>query len=163
MCDILFRWNLNKHDMSMKNYNPGFGILVKEKRIQLGLTQSQLSETVGICLRTINLIENDGHIPRQNNIKKLKKCLDIQDAGLDTCDTDNVIRPVRCGNRNIVKLAVHLEEGRDIRYLLQGMFDARATGVITLKDILWMLEIEKQIGVPISEETANKIFAEKKS
>ena len=54
-----------------------FSEKVKDARLQLGLSQKQLGEAIGVSVRTISSYEKEGKMPRQGTIFKLAKALGV--------------------------------------------------------------------------------------
>ena len=61
---------------------------VKEARSELGLTQKELAEQVGVSLRTITAYEKGDKLPRMSTMLKLAKALRVSVKFLsdETCD-----------------------------------------------------------------------------
>ena len=65
-----------------------FAEKVKDGRVALGLSQSQLAETVGVSTRTIQTYEQGAKMPRATTIHKLAKALKVSVKFLsdETCE-----------------------------------------------------------------------------
>ena len=51
---------------------------IKEKRSELGLTQAELAERVGVTRKTVNTVENGVFVPSTLLALKLAKALSVQ-------------------------------------------------------------------------------------
>jgi len=51
------------------------GLVIKLKRIELGLSQIELGEAIGVSRQSISLYERGKLIPRPENMKKISKIL----------------------------------------------------------------------------------------
>lgn len=66
-----------------------FGEKVKEARLTLNLSQTELSKMTGISERSLYTYEQLGTIPRMNNVKKLAEALNVTSSYLlDETETD---------------------------------------------------------------------------
>ena len=61
----------------MMNAIEALGSVVKETRLQQGLTQIQLAEKVGVEARTIMYIENGKTNPNWDNVFQLVRAMDV--------------------------------------------------------------------------------------
>lgn len=134
----------------MKSQN--FAILIRSTRENLGLTQSQLAKLSGISVRTIKKIENDGYVPRSKLIDQLRDVLKIEDK--DWVPEDVLILKYN--------FKTYLNRGHDVRHILRGMLDTPDDYIITIQDILKMLEIEEVIGRPIDSVLVTVLFKNQK-
>lgn len=62
----------------MVNLAKNFGKRLKEIRNMRGLTQSQLAEMLELEVMSISRIESGIHFPKQENIEKIAKILDVE-------------------------------------------------------------------------------------
>ncbi len=65
------------------------GEVIKELRIQKGLTQSELSERTHITLRTIQRIENNEVKPSMHSVNELSKVLQVDILNLSKKTPEN--------------------------------------------------------------------------
>ncbi|WP_426266422.1 helix-turn-helix transcriptional regulator [Sphingomonas sp. LHG3443-2] len=56
--------------------NDGLGTCLKERRLELGLTQAELADHVGVSRKTINTVENGVFVPSTLLALKLAAALD---------------------------------------------------------------------------------------
>jgi len=54
-----------------------FGTIMKEARLEKGLTQNQLAELTGMTLRTIQRIENEEVRPSMHSIQQIERVLEM--------------------------------------------------------------------------------------
>ena len=59
------------------------GNLIKSARIKKGMTQSELSQIVGLTLRTIQRIENDKVKPSLHSLRQLSTVLEFDQSQFD--------------------------------------------------------------------------------
>lgn len=59
-----------------------FGRIIKNKRASAGLTQIELAEQAGICINTINNIENDKAIPSIATLDSICEVFNIRLSSL---------------------------------------------------------------------------------
>lgn len=57
---------------------PGLGVRLKDIRTDLGLTQAELAERVGVSRKTINTVENGVFIPSTLLALKLAAALNVK-------------------------------------------------------------------------------------
>ena len=58
------------------------GEKIRERRMQLGLTQTELANKIGVTLRTITKYEKQGVMPRGRNLRELAKVLGVSEVYL---------------------------------------------------------------------------------
>lgn len=61
----------------MNDENTDMGAVYAERRDEIGLTQPELAERIGVSARTIWAIENEGHIARPGTMARLRAELGI--------------------------------------------------------------------------------------
>ena len=66
------------------------GEKIREGRANLGITQTELAEKIGVTLRTISKYEKQGVMPRGANLQKLAEVLDVSIAYLSN---DEIVDP----------------------------------------------------------------------
>lgn len=66
------------------------GEKIREGRANLGITQTELAEKIGVTLRTISKYEKQGMIPRGANLQKLAEVLGVSIAYLSN---DEIVDP----------------------------------------------------------------------
>lgn len=66
-----------------------FGDKVKDRREELGLSQEQLGDLIGVSRRTIVSYETQGKFPRQATLRKLAEALGVTQRYLSKDDCDN--------------------------------------------------------------------------
>ena len=62
------------------------GEKIREGRANLGITQTELAEKIGVTLRTISKYEKQGVMPRGANLQKLAEVLGVSIASLSHVD-----------------------------------------------------------------------------
>ena len=63
------------------------GEKIREGRANLGITQTELAEKIGVTLRTISKYEKQGVMPRGANLQKLAEVLGVSIAYLSNDET----------------------------------------------------------------------------
>ena len=58
------------------------GEKIRERRMHLGLTQTELANKIGVTLRTITKYEKQGVMPRGRNLRELAKVLGVSEVYL---------------------------------------------------------------------------------
>ena len=66
------------------------GEKIREGRANLGITQTELAEKIGVTLRTISKYEKQGVMPRGANLQKLAEVLGVSIAYLSN---DEIVDP----------------------------------------------------------------------
>jgi transcriptional regulator with XRE-family HTH domain len=61
-----------------------FGILVRNVRLFLGLSEAKLAKRSGLSMETISRVENGKHKPREKTVEKLARALEVPPKQLDT-------------------------------------------------------------------------------
>ena len=66
------------------------GEKIRERRMQLGLTQTELANEIGVTLRTITKYEKQGITPRGSNLRELAKALGVSELYLSNDEIEDV-------------------------------------------------------------------------
>ena len=66
------------------------GEKIRERRMQLGLTQTELANKIGVTLRTITKYEKQGITPRGSNLRELAKALGVSELYLSNDEIEDV-------------------------------------------------------------------------
>ena len=98
------------------------GTKIKDRRIDMGLTQTELAERVEVSLRTISKYEKDAVTPHALNLRKLCAVLGVSEAYLTNPEIDDVTygleeAPYVDGVRSVYGK----KAGMDMQQLLDGV------------------------------------------
>jgi transcriptional regulator with XRE-family HTH domain len=111
----MFNWDANWKGMEMKNVNSvevakdnskavdAIGKNISKKRKQLGLTQAQLAEKLGVETETLSRIERGKNIPSLSTLEKISTHLSISVAEM-------LVDPLKNNENDIFVIAGLLSE-----------------------------------------------------
>ena len=105
---------------------------VRDARIELGMTQTQLGEAVGVSLRTILAYEKGEKKPRQATMLKLAKVLKVSVKFLSDDECENPMEDIeKDGYIEEAREKYGSKGGRDIEQLLADNAALFAGGELT--------------------------------
>ena len=105
---------------------------VRDARIELGMTQTQLGEAVGVSLRTILAYEKGEKKPRQATMLKLAKVLKVSVKFLSDDECENPMEDIeKDGYIEEAREKYGAKGGRDIEQLLADNAALFAGGELT--------------------------------
>lgn len=105
-----------------------FGQNVKKYRKQMGLTQEQLSEQLGVSQKHLSIIETGTQFASASLIERISEVLKVSPADLFGGSSDEVLKEIKIMRETIVSM------------LMNGIMGEFATLDSTMDDIKRLLE-----------------------